>query len=181
MAEGGQPRRFLASASSGMGSGPRREESPSSSLPTWMKSAIARFSAVGYAERNTGMESLKSYCTSLNKYVPVQKEHMMHVIGGCFCPVLTLYGTPRFHSSNGLFVANMVDVVYVSCPSCVLDKKMALTTRGGFVDMIVPGSEESGHPWVAFNEESYTRVVEVAARTKDRTHPAKKVKTGGGQ
>jgi hypothetical protein len=150
-----------------------------------MKSAIARFSAAGYAE-NTGMESLRSYHKTLSKYVPqglVRREHMLHVIGGCFCPVLTLYGTPRFHSSNGLFVANTGEEgVYVSCPSCVLDMRMAQTKKGeGWLDMMVPGSEESGHPWVVFNKESYTRVVEVAARSKDRTHPAKKTKTGGGQ
>ena len=142
-----------------------------------MKSAIARFSAAGYAE-NTGMESLKGCYKTLNKYVPpglIQREHMLHVIGGCFCPVLTLYGTPRFHSSNGLFMANTGDVVYVSCPSCVLDMEMVASTRRVEVD-IVPGSEESGHPWVMFNEESYTRVVEMATRSKDRTHPAKKVK-----
>jgi hypothetical protein len=105
MAEGGQPRRTIASASSS-GSEPRREES--SSLPTWMKSAIARFSVAGYAE-NTGMESLKGCYKTLSKYVPpglVRREHMVHVIGGGFCPVLTLYGAPRYTTANGIYMAN---------------------------------------------------------------------------
>lgn len=112
---------------------------------------------------------------------------MLHVIGGIYCPVSVLYGNPSVHSSNGVFAARNIarvgseeecDVVYASCPNCVLDKSLATGTRGGkdaqLVEM-VPGTEDSQHPWVAYTRGNYARIAEAAAKT--RTHPAKIPKT----
>ena len=94
----------------------------------------------------------------------------MHVIGGVFCPVLTLYGTPRIHSSNGCYVAKVGDTkLYASCPNCCLERSMI--KKNPLVEM-VPGTEQKTHPWVVYEEEGYQQVVEAASRSQ--THPANK-------
>lgn len=121
------------------------------------------------------MESLSQKGRSLSKYVPeIKLEDMMHVIGGVFCPVLTLYGTPRIHSSNGCYVAKMgQDRLYASCPNCSFER--SLVKKQTLVET-VPGTEQHVHPWVVFEEEGFQQVVEAASRTQ--THPAsKKAKT----
>jgi hypothetical protein len=124
------------------------------------------------------MDSLRSYHSSLCKYVyGVEPEDMRHVQGGAFCPVLALYGTPRFHSNNGLFIAKKQEegVVYVSCPSCVFDSQMM--RKNGEALLLVPGSEGARHPWVAYTEENYPRIMELAVSGATRTHPAKNKKS----
>jgi hypothetical protein len=89
--------------------------------------------------------------------------------------VLALYGTPRFHSNNGLFIAKKHDggVYYASCPNCVFDSRMMCKT----LPLLVPGSEGARHPWVAYTEENYPRIMELALSGATRTHPAKNKKS----
>ena len=46
--------------------------------------------------------------------------------------------------------------------------------NGSFMDMVVPGAEEARHPWVAYTEENYQRLVQTAL--SGTTHPAKNKK-----
>jgi hypothetical protein len=142
-----------------------------------MKSAVARFGQGGGERVHGGdMDSLRSYHSSLCKYVSgVEPEDVRHVQGGAFCPVLALYGTPRFHSNNGLFIAKKQEgmVVYASCPNCVFDPRMMCKT----LPLLVPGSEGARHPWVAYTEENYPRIMELALSGATRTHPAKNKKS----
>lgn len=173
-------------------------------LPPWMKSAVPRFRQSDTYAENRVMESLKSRYVSLSRHVKgLRQEDMVHVVGGCFCPVLTLYGTPRFHSSNGIFMAIVTATgggdskqdkneedqeeeeevksrVYASCPNCRYDGK---ARRGGggnkaadslppMTEMIVPGTENSSHPWVEFTEEGYHRIMEMACSSSSSPPPA---------
>ena len=133
-----------------------------------MKSAMTG----GYAE-NTGMGSLRDRHARLSKHVPrVAPEDVIHVTGGCFCPVLSLYGVPRIHSSNGVYVAlqrregggGEVEAVYASCPNCEFERKNMSKDR--MVD-IVPGLEDSTHPWVRYTEDTYASMAAAAS-----TNPA---------
>jgi hypothetical protein len=143
-----------------------------------MKSVIATNIARGggYAE-NTGMGSLRDRHKALIKKIPdassVRLEDMMHVIGGFYCPVSVLYGNPAVHTSNGGYVAktSSMDKVYVSCPFCVFDKK--LMQKEPLVDL-VPGTENSKHPWAVYTREGYPRITQAAleASSKNYTHPA---------
>ena len=131
-----------------------------------MKSAAT---STGYSE-NTGMGTLRDRHARLSKYVPgLALEDVIHVRGGCFCPVLTLYGAPRIHSSNGVYVAlqrregsGEVAAVYASCPNCKFESKKMGGEEGVMVD-IVPGLENSRHPWVVYTEETYARIAAAAA------------------
>jgi hypothetical protein len=108
------------------------------------------------------MGSLLTYHASLSKYVSgVELDDVKHVTGGVFCPVQTLYDTPRFHSKNGLFIARKGEVMYAACPSCVF-KQTSTKKNGRFMDMMVPGAEGARQPWVAYTEENYPRVMEAA-------------------
>jgi len=143
---------------------------PAPFLPPWMKSVADRFGSGNYTEYRR-MDCLVTRHKTLNKYVSGGVEEVVHVIGGAFCPVLTLYGVPRFHSSNGLFMAKgEAGVVYASCPSCVFEPRAVKKNMQELVK-IVPGLEEAKNPWVMYTEEGYPRVTQ-AATTSRETHPA---------
>lgn len=134
-----------------------------------MKSVADKLSPSAYGE-NRRMDCLATRHKTLSKYVP-GVEDVVHVIGGAFCPVLTLYGLPRFHSSNGLFMAKGEGgVVYASCPSCVFEPRAAKKNVEELVK-VVPGSEEARYPWVVFTEEGYPRITQMATTSRE-THPA---------
>lgn len=153
-----------------------------SSLPPWMKSATATHMAGGgvYSE-NTRMDSIKSRYEALNKHVSgVRLEDVMHVVGGYPCPVMTLYGNPHTHKSNGGYVAIPHDkegVVYAMCAFCMFDRSLMKKGKEVLVD-IVDGMENSAYPWVIFTEEGYPRIIREQAQTaaKTHTHPAKRNK-----
>jgi hypothetical protein len=133
------------------------------------------------------MPSLQHKHKVLSHKVPdVKVEDMLHVIGGIYCPVSVLYGHPSVHSSNGVYAARDIakvgsgeecDVVYASCPNCVMDKSLVSTRGGKDVQLVemVQGTEDSQHPWVVYTRANYDRIAEAAA--KSRTHPAKIPKT----
>ena len=151
-----------------------------------MKSAMETHVARGggYSE-NRKMESIADRYKALNKYVSgVRVEDVVHVVGGFPCPVMTLYGSPHVHTSNGGYVAipqgggdDGSKLVYVMCPFCVLEKSMVVKGKDALVD-IVAGMENSSYPWVVYTEEGYPRIMakQLETRAKAQTHPAKKNK-----
>lgn len=133
---------------------------------------------------NRSMGSIADRYKSLNRYVSgVRVEDVMHVVGGFPCPVMTLYGSPHVHTSNGVYVAipqggdDGSKLVYVMCPFCVFEKSMVVKGKDALVG-IVPGMENSAYPWVVYTEEGYPRIMEkqLETRPKAQTHPAKKNK-----
>ena len=63
--------------------------------------------------------------------------------------------------------------MYASCPSCVF-KRTSMKKNGSFMDMVVPGAEEARHPWVAYTEENYPRVMMEAAQCNKKQKQDKK-------
>lgn len=145
-----------------------------------MKSVIDRNMAKGgtaYAE-NTGMDSLRERHKTLSKHIPgIRLEDMMHVIGGFYCPVSVLYGNPYVHTSNGGYAAKTVDggQVYVSCPYCVFEKSLMMKSESLEEEKmisVVPGTEDSRHPWVVYTRENYQKIMMMETAAKTHTHPA---------
>ena len=130
----------------------KRPRSAQKFLPPWMESATS------YTV-NTSMPSLEGRYTGLKRWIPeVKKENMAHISGGCvICPCMALSGKKIVHASNGTFVALVGDVVYANCSdrSCTWRK-----TEDADMDeeLLVEGSAVSGHPWVKYTEDNYTRL-----------------------
>lgn len=107
-------------------------------------------------------------------------EDVMHVIGGFPCPVMTLYGNPHTHKSNGGYVAVPHDregVVYAMCAFCTFDKAQMKKGKEVLVE-IVDGMENSAYPWVIITEEAYPSILreQAAVASRTHTHPAKRNK-----
>lgn len=111
---------------------------------------------------STGMDSLRSRYESLSKLVSgVRRQDVIHIIGGFYCGVSVLYGSPHIHRSNGGYIAKTEDekTVYVSCPYCVYDPSCA--TKNPLAD-ILQGTEKTKHPWVRYTEEVYQAIARIA-------------------
>jgi hypothetical protein len=139
-----------------------------------LKSAIASRGG-GYTE-NTGMGSLDYRHKTLSKFIPeVKREDVVHGACNVVCPVRALYGSPGYHTNNGVYLASVGEVVYALCPSCSFTGAQQSKKKKQALVEIVEGTEASGHPWVVYTEQAYTRLVTMAS-TPQKTTAEKKRK-----
>jgi hypothetical protein len=122
-----------------------------------MESAIQRVTGRGAYALNTRMPCLDKIHAQLVKFIPeARRADTAHINGALFCP--NHCSEPRIHSSNGIFVVVVGDVVYATCSdrSCN-NKNQAVTPplSGEEPVEIVEGTEKCWKPWFKYTEESY--------------------------
>lgn len=126
-----------------------------------MESAIQRITGRdGYA-LNTSMPCLDKMHAQLVQFVPEAKRaDTAHINGALFCPN---HGSePRIHSSNGIFVVVVKDVVYATCSdkSCYNKRHQTTPKSSSSSDSVevVMGTEKSWKPWFKYTEGSYNEL-----------------------
>lgn len=126
-------------------------------LPTWMESAIQRVTGRGGYALNTSMPCLDKMHAQLVQFVPEAKRaDTAHINGALFCPN---HGSePRIHSSNGIFVVVVGEVVYATCSDKSCYKQPSSPSASGDSIEVVTGTEKCWRPWFKFTEESYSEL-----------------------
>jgi hypothetical protein len=128
-----------------------------------MESAVRRVTGREGLAINTSMPYLDKLHAQLARFLPqATRTKTAHIIGALFCP--NHLENPKIHSSNGIFVSIVDDVVYATCSdqSCY---KLSDPLSPVCVD-VVKGTEEWRRPWIKYTEEIYTQLEQKARQPK---------------